>query len=100
MLHAAEAVEQPASPALSPFAWRSTSDEEIGSHASRAWFEGLAAKSRRVLVFEPCRSTASGAAAQGVADFEVLCHGRAAHAGVEPEKGANAVLELAHQCWR
>jgi glutamate carboxypeptidase len=34
---------------------------------------------------------------KGVADFEVLCHGRAAHAGVEPEKGANAVLELAHQ---
>jgi glutamate carboxypeptidase len=74
------------------------SDEEVGSNGSRRWFEALAAKSRRVLVFEPCRSTGQRVLQRkGVADFDILCHGRAAHAGVEPEKGANAVLELAHQ---
>jgi len=74
------------------------SDEEVGSRASRAWLEALAAESRRVLVFEPCRSTGQRVLQRkGVAGFDILCHGRAAHAGVEPEKGANAVLELAHQ---
>ena len=34
---------------------------------------------------------------KGVGFFEVICHGRSAHAGVEPEKGVNAILELAHQ---
>jgi glutamate carboxypeptidase len=51
-----------------------------------------------VLVFEPCRATGHRVLQRkGVADYEVRCHGRSAHAGVEPEKGANAVLELAHQ---
>jgi glutamate carboxypeptidase len=74
------------------------SDEEVGSNGSRRWFEALAAKSRRVFVFEPCRATGHRVLQRkGVADYEVLCYGRAAHAGVEPENGANAVLELAHQ---
>jgi glutamate carboxypeptidase len=74
------------------------SDEEVGSRGSRPWFEGLAAKSRRVLVFEPCRATGHRVLQRkGVAGYEIHCHGRAAHAGVEPEKGANAVLELARQ---
>ncbi|HSM89493.1 MAG TPA: M20 family metallopeptidase [Desulfobacterales bacterium] len=98
MLQAAEAVEQAGVAGDLSICMAFNSDEEIGSRASRPWFEGLAAKSRRVLVFEPCRSTGQRVLQRkGVADFEVLCHGRAAHAGVEPEKGANAVLELAHQ---
>jgi len=98
MLHAAEAVEQAGFADDLSICMAFNSDEEIGSRASRPWFESLAAKSRRVLVFEPCRSTGQRVLQRkGVADFEVLCHGRAAHAGVEPEKGANAVLELARQ---
>ncbi len=98
MLHAAEAVEQAGFAGDLSIGIAFNSDEEIGSRASRPWFEGLAAKSRRVLVFEPCRSTGQRVLQRkGVADFEVLCRGRAAHAGVEPEKGANAVLELARQ---
>ena len=98
MLHAAEAAEQAGFAGDLSICMAFNSDEEIGSRASRPWFEALAARSRRVLVFEPCRSTGQRVLQRkGVADFDVLCHGRAAHAGVEPEKGANAVLELAHQ---
>ena len=74
------------------------SDEEIGSRASRQWLENLALKSRRVLVFEPCRATGQRVIQRkGTGGFTVICHGKAAHAGAEPEKGANAVVELAHQ---
>jgi glutamate carboxypeptidase len=98
MLHAAEAADQAGFAGGLSICMAFNSDEEIGSRASRPWFEGLAAKSRRVLVFEPCRATGQRVLQRkGVADFDVICHGRAAHAGVEPEKGANAVLELAHQ---
>jgi glutamate carboxypeptidase len=98
MLHAAEAAEQAGVAGELSICMAFNSEEEVGSRASRPWFEELAAKSRRVLVFEPCRSTGQRVLQRkGVADYEVLCHGRAAHAGVEPEKGANAVLELAHQ---
>jgi len=98
MLHAAEAVEQTGIAGELSICMAFNSDEEVGSRASRPWFEGLAARSRRVLVFEPCRSTGQRVLQRkGVADFEILCRGRAAHAGVEPEKGANAVLELARQ---
>jgi len=98
MLHAAEAVEQAGFAEDLSICMAFNSDEEVGSRASRAWLEALAAESRRVLVFEPCRSTGQRVLQRkGVAGFDILCHGRAAHAGVEPEKGANAVLELAHQ---
>ncbi len=98
VLHAAEALQHAGVADDLSVCIAFNSDEEIGSRASRPWFEGLAAKSRRVLVFEPCRSTGQRVLQRkGVADFDILCHGRAAHAGVEPEKGANAVLELAHQ---
>jgi glutamate carboxypeptidase len=98
MLHAAEATEGMGVAGGLSICLAFNSDEEIGSRASRPWIENLAARSRRVLVFEPCRATGHRVLQRkGVADFDVLCHGRAAHAGVEPEKGANAVLELAHQ---
>ncbi len=97
VLHAAEAVQQAGFGEELSVCIAFNSDEEVGSRGSRAWFEGLAAKSRRVLVFEPCRATGHRVVQRkGVAGFEIHCHGRAAHAGVEPEKGANAVLELAH----
>ncbi len=73
-------------------------DEEIGSHASRPWYEPLAQNSKRVLVFEPCRATGHRVIERkGGGGYEVICHGKAAHAGAEPDKGANAVMELAHQ---
>ncbi len=98
MLHAAEAAEQAGIAGALSIGMAFNSDEEVGSQGSRPWFEALAARSRRVLVFEPCRATGHRVLQRkGVADYEIRCLGRAAHAGVEPEKGANAVLELARQ---
>jgi glutamate carboxypeptidase len=98
MLHAAEAAQQAGICDALSVCIAFNSDEEVGSRGSRRWFEGLAAKSRRVLVIEPCRATGHRVLQRkGVAGYEIHCHGRAAHAGVEPEKGANAVLELARQ---
>lgn len=75
-----------------------TSDEEIGSHSSRALIEGLAKETALVLVLEP--GMADGAVKtwrKGVGDFIVTVKGRAAHAGGDHEKGRNAIQELAHQ---
>jgi glutamate carboxypeptidase len=73
-----------------------TTDEEIGSVTSRSIVEREALASRAVLVLEPpLPGGAAKTMRKGVGDFEVLVHGLAAHAGIEPEKGANAILELA-----
>lgn len=76
----------------------STSDEEIGSTSSRALIESTARPAAAVLVLEPAASGgALKTARKGIADFTLEIEGRAAHAGVEPEKGISAVDELAHQ---
>jgi glutamate carboxypeptidase len=76
----------------------STSDEEIGSTSSRALIEDTARKAIAVLVLEPAASGgAIKTARKGIADFILEVDGRAAHAGVEPEKGISAIEELAHQ---
>lgn len=78
-----------------------TSDEEIGSDTSRSAIEDNARRSRAVLVMEP--SLPGGGvktSRKGVGEFELTVHGLSAHAGIAPEKGANAVHELAHQITR
>ncbi len=76
----------------------STSDEEIGSGSSRGLIEETASKAFAVLVLEPAASGgAIKTARKGIADFILEVDGRAAHAGVEPEKGISAIEELAHQ---
>src|SRR2546423_7366412 len=76
----------------------STSDEEIGSASSRALIEETARHAVAVLVLEPAvPGGAIKAARKGIADFVLEVDGRAAHAGVEPEKGVSAIEELAHQ---
>ncbi len=75
-----------------------TADEEVGSAASRALIEERAAACGAVLVLEP--AAAGGAlkiGRKGTGGFEVVVHGRAAHAGLEPEKGVNALIEAARQ---
>ena len=75
-----------------------TADEEIGSDSSRALLEERALACGNVLVLEP---SADGGAVKtgrkGTGTFEVVVRGRAAHAGLEPEKGVNALVEAAHQ---
>ena len=73
-----------------------TSDEEVGSGASRALIEERAIQCGRVLVCEP--SADGGAlktARKGTGTFDVLVHGRASHAGLEPEKGVNSLVAAA-----
>lgn len=72
-------------------------DEEIGSIESRPIIEDLAQQSARALVLEPGAGPngALKTARKGLGDFEITVHGRAAHAGNEPEKGVNAILGMA-----
>ena len=98
MLHTAEVLQQTGVSDKISIAMAFNSDEEIGSRASRTWYEGLAKNSRCVFVFEPWRSTGERVLhRKGGGSFDVICHGKAAHAGASPEDGANAVVELAHQ---
>ncbi|WP_300455877.1 M20 family metallopeptidase [Desulfobacula sp.] len=73
-------------------------DEETGSHASKKWIQSTAKKSLRTFVFEPCRPGYRFVLQRkGGGWFHVCVNGREAHAGADPEKGINAVVELAHQ---
>jgi len=78
-----------------------TCDEESGSPSGRGLVEEEAKNARAVLVLEP---PASGGRVKtgrkGTGIFAIEVHGRAAHAGLEPEKGISAVLELARQTIR
>jgi len=75
-----------------------TGDEEIGSPTSRELIESAARGCVAALVFE---GAADGGALKterkGTSAYQVRALGRAAHAGLEPERGVNAAIELAHQ---
>ncbi len=73
-----------------------TTDEEVGSKASRALIEDSARNARAVLVLEASINGAVKTGRKGTADFIIEVHGRASHAGLEPEKGINATSEMAH----
>ena len=75
-----------------------TGDEELGSPSSRGLIEDEARAAEAALVLE---ASAEGGALKterkGVSLYDVRVVGRAAHAGLEPESGVNATVELAHQ---
>jgi len=75
------------------------SDEEVGSDSSRALTESLAKKAAAVLVLEPSYGPqgAVKTARKGVGDYLVKVTGKASHAGLDFQKGVNAILELARQ---
>ena len=73
-------------------------DEEIGSPASTPLIEKTAAQMAFALVLEEGRANGDIVSARkGVADIRMHIEGRAAHAGVEPDKGRSAVVEAAHK---
>jgi glutamate carboxypeptidase len=73
-------------------------DEELGSPASNAIVRGLARRADAALVLECARANGDIVSARkGILDVRLTIRGRAAHAGVEPEKGRSAILEAAHQ---
>ena len=72
------------------------SDEERRSDYSRAYFEELARHAKYCFVYEPGRPNDDFVyQRKGSMTYQLKCHGISAHAGVEPEKGASAILELA-----
>jgi glutamate carboxypeptidase len=82
-----------------PVAVLLVSDEEVGSDSSRAITESLAKKAAAVLVLEPSYGLegAVKTARKGVGDYQIKVTGKAAHAGLDFQKGANAIEELARQ---
>jgi glutamate carboxypeptidase len=75
-----------------------TSDEEVGSPSSRALIEQTARDAALAYVLEsPLPGGTIKTARKGTGDYFVRITGRAAHAGVEPQKGISATGELAHQ---
>jgi glutamate carboxypeptidase len=85
-------------PATLPITALFTSDEEIGSHTSRALIESLARESVMVFVMEAALVDGSLKTwRKGVGDFTVKVNGRAAHAGGDHAQGRNAIEEMAHQ---
>jgi glutamate carboxypeptidase len=79
------------------FLW--TSDEEIGSNSSRKLLESEARRSDAVFILEPALGPNGllKTARKGVGEAELIVRGKASHAGLAPEKGVNAVHELALQ---
>lgn len=72
-------------------------DEEVGSKTGRPLVESEAAKAENCFVFEPSAAGKVKTGRKGTGTFTVLAHGAPSHAGLDPEKGANAVTELARQ---
>ena len=74
------------------------SDEEIGSRSSTRYVRALAKNVERAYVLEPSLGEAGVIKTErkGIGRFTVTVHGKAAHAGLDPEGGASAILELSH----
>ena len=70
-------------------------DEEVGSHTGRALVEREAANAETCLVLEPSAAGKVKTGRKGTGNYTLRTHGIPAHAGLEPEKGANAIAELA-----
>jgi glutamate carboxypeptidase len=74
-----------------------TPDEEIGSDAGLPFIQSLAKNAKAVLVLEsPFMNGDLKIARKGVGEYKIQVHGEAAHQGLEPEKGRNAIVSAAH----
>lgn len=84
-------------PAVTPVVFIN-SDEEIGSRESTPYIRTLARIADRALVLEPSLGLSGRlkTARKGVGRFTVRIKGKAAHAGLDPQAGASAILELSH----
>lgn len=94
--HALAALRDAGSQLPRPVTVLVTADEEVGSPSSRALIEDLAAESEYALVLEaagPKGAVKTGR--KGIALYSLEVTGRAAHAGLEPEKGVSAVVAMA-----
>jgi glutamate carboxypeptidase len=98
MLEALARLKEAGSAPRRPVVFLATCDEETGSDSSRALIEELAAGAHAVLVPEPpLPGGLAKTRRKGVAGYRIDARGRASHAGLAPEDGINAIVELAHQ---
>lgn len=72
-------------------------DEEVGSYSGRPLIEREARNAEYCLIFEPSKDGMVKTGRKGTGMYTLRARGVPAHAGLEPEKGANAVAELARQ---
>jgi glutamate carboxypeptidase len=102
LVFAARALRELGIPVRRKLALLVNSDEEVGSPSSRPVTEAQARQSAAVLVLEPATGLEGKlkTARKGVGDYVITVRGRAAHAGLDFERGASAVLELARQIER
>ncbi len=86
-------IELPATPAIFVNA-----DEEIGSRSSSRYIRQLARRAARAFVLEPAMGAEGKVKTErkGIGRFTITVFGKAAHAGLDPEGGASAILELSH----
>lgn len=75
-------------------------DEEVGSYTGRKYVEREARLAEHCLVFEPSAAGKVKTGRKGTGMYTVRTHGVPAHAGLDPDKGASAILELARQIER
>ena len=73
-----------------------TTDEEVGSQTSRALIERVSKNASAVLVFEASMGGKVKTGRKGTSMYQITVHGRASHAGLDPEKGINATVEIAN----
>jgi glutamate carboxypeptidase len=73
-----------------------TTDEEVGSQTSRALIERVSKAAKAVLVFEASLDGKVKVGRKGTSMYQIKVHGRASHAGLDPEKGVNATVEVAN----
>ena len=99
MLYALRALRELRGALPRPVSVLLVTDEEIGSNSSRPVTEALAKQAAAVLVCEPAQGLngALKTARKGVGEYLVKVTGRATHSGLDFEKGASAILELAQQ---
>ena len=95
-IYAAHAVVQSGFDHFGEIGMFCNSEEEVGSPVSRELYAQYARGADAVLILEAAReSGAMVSARKGVGTYKLTVHGKAAHAGVEPHKGANAILAMA-----
>ncbi len=101
-LFALDALKQTKVPLRNRLVFLWTSDEEIGSDASRKLIETEARRSDAVFVLEPSLGPKGliKTARKGVGEAELIVTGRASHAGLAPQEGINAIHELSRQILR
>jgi glutamate carboxypeptidase len=94
---AVEALQELGFDGFSSITYICNPDEEIGSFFSGPIIREMAPSFDAAYVLEGARANGDVVSARkGITDYILTVHGRAAHAGVEPEKGANALLQAAH----